>query len=334
MAQQEASEMDQQEVREQLSSQGKKNIVKMLPSLIKKAPFLLKALRKMDPDEERYVRPPRRYQLPTYRKDMKYCTSKETNLRPVPWCNYRDHSVIAMANELGAYQLPDYEYAEAAYLWMKDNVWYEFSDWYNAGETLRRGVGACMHLANTYIALCRCAGIKSRFKGFKIYMTPTQQQEFFAIQSDFNSMIDSVGGIVPELEAEVFVDGTWVTAYTPQPNALTAGTNGWPITEFRETGIGLYFDVVPGSIHRYEHISRDMGIHTKALTMLAPAMLQRVNVKMTRVQTRGRKYIEDAGGIEGYNVMARKRRAQMSPEEIIVSDMRERRAKLVKKAPE
>jgi len=309
-------------------------IAKALPEVIKKFPFLLKAVRTMGPDEERYVRPPRQYGLPRYRKGMKRCTSKEPYLRPGPWCDYRDHDIIAMAHELGAYELSDREYAEAAYWWLKDSMWYEFSDWYGAGETLRRGVGACLHLANAYVALCRCAGIKSRFKGFKWYMMPTARQEFFEIQSEFKSMWDAVGGVVPELEAEVLIDGTWMTAYTPQPSALTAGTNGWPITEFGESGIGLYFDAVPGSVNRYEFISRRMGMSTKLLTVLAPAVTERLNVKMTRQQVRGQKYIEDAGGVEAYNQMARKRRAQMTPDEIVAQGMRERRAKLVKKTTE
>ena len=72
-----------------------------------------------------------------------------------------------------------------------------------------------------------------------------------------------------------------------------------------------------------------MGLYMRLLTLLAPAVTQRVNVRMARVQTRGRTYIEDAGGIEGYNRMARKKRAQMSPEEIIAQDARKRHPNIV-----
>ncbi len=318
------------------ASQGKKKHVATALPRLSKLPHILKTLRTMGPDEERYVRPPRRYELPRYRKGMKYCTSNEPYLRPVRWCNYRDHDVIALAHELGAYELPDREYAEAAYWWLKGNMWYEMSDWYNAGETLRRGVGACMHFGNVYAALCRCAEIKSRFKGFEFQMTPIMREKFFQLNPQGPDIGNFTGGgdTVPELEMEVLIDGTWMTAYTPQPSALTAGTNGWPITEFGESGADLYFDVVPGSVHRYEAISRRMGIYMKLMTLLAPAVTQRINVKMARQQMRGRKYIEDAAGIEGYNRMARERRAQMSPEEILAERIRERHPNIVVKEPE
>jgi hypothetical protein len=302
----------------------------MLPKL----PVILKKIRRMEPDEERYVRPCRPYELPEYRKGMKYCTSNEPYLRRVQWCNPHDHNVIAMAHELGSYELSDREYAEVAYWWLKENIWYEFSDWYSAGETLRRGVGACLHLANVYVALCRCAGIKSRFKGFKMYMSPSMKSKFFALEEEFADFWDALGGVVPELEAEVFVDGTWMAAYTPQPSALTACTNGWPITEFGESGMELYFDVVPGSVKRFEALSLGLGINTKLVTMLMPAVTERLNVGMSRRQMRGRQNIEDAGGIDGYNRMARRKREQFSPEEIISKRVRERPANIIRKRPD
>ena len=49
-----------------------------------------------------YIRPERRYQLPVYKKGMKYCTSNEKYLRPTLWCNTYSKEVIALANHLGA----------------------------------------------------------------------------------------------------------------------------------------------------------------------------------------------------------------------------------------
>ena len=76
----------------------------------------------MGPDEERYVRPLREYEIPPFRESMNYCTSNERYLRPTRWCNPREPEVIAMANELGAYELSDYEFAEAAYLVCQDQI--------------------------------------------------------------------------------------------------------------------------------------------------------------------------------------------------------------------
>jgi hypothetical protein len=76
----------------------------------------------MGPDEPRYVRPPRKYEFPEYREGMPHCTSNEKHLRPTRWCNPREPEVIAMANELGAYELSDYEFAEASYWWAETNL--------------------------------------------------------------------------------------------------------------------------------------------------------------------------------------------------------------------
>jgi hypothetical protein len=36
---------------------------------------------------------------------MKRCTSNEKYLRPTRWCNPREPIIVAMAHELGAYEL-------------------------------------------------------------------------------------------------------------------------------------------------------------------------------------------------------------------------------------
>jgi hypothetical protein len=67
----------------------------------------------MDPDEERYLRPPREYEIPPFHESMKYCTSNEPYLRSTRYCNPREPEVIATANELGAYELSEYAFADA-----------------------------------------------------------------------------------------------------------------------------------------------------------------------------------------------------------------------------
>ena len=50
-------------------------------------PSALKKLMVIGPDEERYVRPPREYELPDTAKAMHHCTSNEKYLRPTRDCN-------------------------------------------------------------------------------------------------------------------------------------------------------------------------------------------------------------------------------------------------------
>ena len=257
---------------------------------------------------------------------MKYCTSNEPYLRPVRYCNYRDPTVIAVANELGAYELSDRKYAEAAYWWLKDNMWYEMSGWWDAGATLRTGIGACLHLCNAYVALCRCAGIKARFKGYEIYTSPIHRAGFFDKQEGGPNL---VGDSFPDSETEVFIDGTWIPTYPTQTNALTAGS-GWPIARFGESGTDLYFDVLPGSTHRYEAIPGKMARGLRMMGIVCPALCERVNVTTTGVQLFGLKELEEAGGVEGYNRKAWRVRQMFDAKEIVpIGHTSARRANLV-----
>ncbi|MGZ4910448.1 MAG: hypothetical protein ACXVI1_06880 [Halobacteriota archaeon] len=94
-------------------------------------------------DEKRYVRPPRAYAIPPFRKDMKYCSSNEKYLRPTRWCDPREPEVIALENELGAYELPDYEFADAAYWFIRTKLLAEMLPLNSVGETLQRGTRTC-----------------------------------------------------------------------------------------------------------------------------------------------------------------------------------------------
>ena len=309
------------------------NMAFLLPKMLFKNPAMLKTIRKMGPDEERYTSPPRSYELPEYRKGMKYSTSKEKYLRRGRWCNHREPEVVALAHELGAYELPDREFAEAAYWWMKSNMWYEMSGFYGPGETLRRGVGACLHFNNTYIALCRCAGIKARFKGYKMRFRPIEREVFTDVDPEFASMWERAGGEIPEAETEVFIDGTWMTAYLPQTALLTAAT-GWPIAEFGESSLGMYFQALPGTIERYESISLGTGLAAKFATKIAPATMERLNVRMRRVQELGRQELDDAGGIQGYNWVAKRKMEIMSPDEVLDLAVEKHYDKIIIKNPE
>ncbi|MGZ4948852.1 MAG: transglutaminase-like domain-containing protein [Halobacteriota archaeon] len=287
------------------------NMTLSMVKMLLKNPSMLKKLRRMDPDEERYIAPPRAYELPEYHKGMKYSTSKEPYARATRWCNPREPLVVALAHELGAYELSDYEFAEAAYWWMKTKMWFAVTSFDGPSATLRRGSGMCFHYINTYIALCRCAGIKCRYKGYQMKL----RESFFDVD-------ESIGGVFPkdgaigEAEAELYIDGTWHTAYLAQTIAVTAAT-GFPICEFGESSLGLYFHALPGSIHRFESIPFRLGLSLKLSNMLAPATMERLNVLLVGVQKFGLQEIEDAGGLEEYNKAAKKRREAFSADELL-----------------
>jgi hypothetical protein len=124
----------------------------------------VKKLRQTRPSEDHYVRPPRRYELPPYTEGMKVCRSDEKYLRPTRGCNPRAPEVVALAHSLGAFQTSDYEFAQAAFGFAKEKMTLEILPLDGVEETLRRGTGTCFQLISVFIALCRAAGIKARYK--------------------------------------------------------------------------------------------------------------------------------------------------------------------------
>jgi len=273
--------------------------------MLLKNPAALRRFKVMGPDEERYVRPPREYEIPPFRESMKYCTSNEKYLRPTRYCNSREPEVTAMATELGAYELSDYEFAEAAYWFVKTNLLAEMLPLDGVSATLKRGTGTCYHLISVWIALCRAAGIKGRYKTFNMLLpAEIMNQEEAEAEAELAGMYNSG---LPEAEGEVYIDGNWVVGHVAMRPELFARL-GLPITKFGEDAIGSTFTLIPGTVKRFESLSLKYGIAMNALMWLAPAAMERSGIYITNFLPQGRKIIEEAGGLEAYDMKARERR--------------------------
>ena len=269
--------------------------------------------RKMSADEQRYVRPPRQYELPSFREGMKYSTSNEPYLRPTRHCNPREPEVIAMANELGAYELPDYEFAEATYWFVKENIQFEMCAFDSAGTTLTRGTGTCFHYISLFNALCRAAGIKARYKLFAMnYDRYTGGRGGGGVDPLWDDLYNSLGYLMSEAEAEVCLDGAWTVAH-PATSAELQAARGLPITKLGEDSIGIFFDAVPGTIQQVESIPLGVDWGTNLLLRITPATPERVAVAYQRAAMYGRQVIAEAGGRDAYDNMARERLRLSSP---------------------
>lgn len=269
-----------------------------------KNPGALRKLRVMDPGEERYVRPPREYEIPPLRDDMKYCASNEKYLRPTRWCNPREPEVVAIANQLGAYELPDYEYAEAAFWFVRTKLLAEMLPINDVGATLQRGTGTCIHLTAVFVALCRAAGIKARYATFRMHVRP---EILAAAETDAEMKVGSMlNAGVPEGEAEVLIDGKWVVGHVAMRPELFAVT-GLPMPQFGEDPIGLTFDLIPGTLKRFEEIPLMQGIQLLVFMKLLPATMERASIAIVDRVPKGRKIIDEAGGLEAYDRIARER---------------------------
>ena len=177
----------------------------------------------MGSDETRYVRPPRQYEIPPFHKDMNYCSSHEPYLRPTRWCNPREPEVVAMASELGAYELSDREFAEAAHRFVKTKMSFEICPFDSAGATLKRvKTGSCYHLINVFTALCRSAGIKARYKNYKMRFHGIEQSVFIDVDPMMTELYELGGGVIAEGEGEAVL-----TASGQLPDSSAHNNAGW-----------------------------------------------------------------------------------------------------------
>jgi hypothetical protein len=299
------SEITEQEYTSQeLQKQSGLKTLASMATMLLKNPRALRTFRLMGPDEERYVRPPREYQIPPFHEDMKYCASNEQYLRPTRWCNPREPEVIALANELGAFELSDHEFAEAAYWFVKTKMAVEFCPLDSVSATLERGTGTCYHLLSVFIALCRAAGIKARYKTFMMKLPEEILNTELSEQEEKTMPMFNMG--MPEGEGEAYIDGEWVVGHLAMRPELLA-VFGLPITKFGEDAMGLTFKLIPGTIKRFESIPLRLGIALKAGVWLAPASMERATIGAQARLPTGRQIIKEAGGIEAYDQKAREK---------------------------
>ena len=272
----------------------------------------LQKLRQAQPAEERYLRPPRRYELPPYREGMKVCHSDEKYLRPTRYCNPRAPEVIALANSLGAFEKSEYEFAQAAFEFAKEKMDLEILPIDGVGETLRRGTGTCFQLISVFIALCRAAGIKARYKMYAINMIQAWRETMVDVDPLVKKWYDSMGYFMIEGEGEAYIDGRWVVAHVG-PVAERQAAAGIPITRFGEDALGVWFFALPGTIMWLESIPPGLGWGSRQLHRISPGSMERVNVSVQKQVDRGRKILEEMGGAEAYDAQVRSERGPKAP---------------------
>lgn len=273
----------------------------------------LKKLRIIPPSGERYVRPRRDYEIPDFHNNMEYCKSNEKYLRPTLYCNPREPEVIALANDLGAFNKSDREFAEAAFQLVKEKMVLEILPMNEVGVTFRRGTGSCFHLITAFIALCRCAGIKARYKMFAMNMIQAWYDAVVEADPLVKKWYDSMGYFMIEGEGEVYIDGKWVVAHVG-PKAERQAAAGIPITKFGEDSLGNWFFAIPGSLMWMESIPYGFGGAVKLIAKIAPGSMERVNISILKQIEKGKKIINEAGGLEAYDSKARVQKGPKLPE--------------------
>jgi hypothetical protein len=283
-----------------------------LSKVLLTSPRDLKKLRVIPPSAERFVRPKRPYELPAYQEGLKCGVTNEKYLRPTLHCNPCAPEVVALAHELGAFKKSDYEFAKAAFAFTKENLDLEICPMNPVEETIRRGTGTCFHLITVFIALCRAAGIRARYKMFAMNMIKAWYDVLVGADPLVKKWYDSMGYFMIEGEGEAFIDGKWVVAHVG-PTAERQAAGGIPITKFGEDSLGVWFFAIPGTIMYMESIPYGLGGATNLLRRIAPGSMERVNISIQHQNVMGRKIIEDAGGRDAYDAQARKKLGPRSP---------------------
>jgi len=272
----------------------------------------LKKIRRLRPGETPYIRPQRRYVLPPYRDDMQVFNSTDKYLRSTLYCDPQSPEVVAMAHELGAFKKTDYEYAEAAFRFVKRNLTLEILPLDGVGKTLQRGTGTCFHLISTFIALCRAAGIKARYKMFAMNLLEAWYEAVVDVDPLVKKWYDSMGYFMIEGEGEVLVDNKWQVAHVgPTPERQAAA--GIPITRFGEDSIGIWFFPVEGTVMRMESIPFGLGSATRFLRLIAPGSMARINKSIQEQIKKGEDILLAAGGEECYDKQVRKKQGPEMP---------------------
>ena len=171
-------------------------------------------------------------------------------------------------------------------------------------ETLDRGSGSCIHINNVFTALCRCAGLKARYKMFAAIESQSMYDEIY--DDMMRQWYDALGYFSLEADIEVFINGKWVVAHAGPTPERQAGM-GVPITRIGEESIGTWFEALPGTMFWTESIPYGIGLTMKILMKIAPETVKTLNNNVITQINKGEKILNDKGGEKKYDMEIRKR---------------------------
>jgi hypothetical protein len=275
---------------------------------------IIRQLHQIPSTGRQYVRPPRRYELPKYEKNMKYCNSNEKYLRPTLYCNSHSPDVIALAHKLGAYKKSDKEFALSAFEFAKRKITLEMMPLDGVENTIKRGTGTCLHEITVFVALCRAAGIKARYKLYSLTMIQAWEDTMM-VDPMVKKFEQAMGYFMIHGEGEVFIDGKWVVCDVgPTPERQAASKI--PISQFGEDSIGMWLNAVPGTIMITESLPYGLNIMMKFVEKIAPMTIDKVNKNILDQINQGKIILEEKGE-EQYDKEIRKSFKPKFPEPVL-----------------
>ena len=207
------------------------------------------------------------------------------------------YDIIALAHKLGVFKKTDYEFVESAFEWCKRNLILEIIRLNDVDQTLQRGTGTCIHINSVFAALCRCAGLKTRYKMFAAIESQGMSDLY---DSMMHRWYDALGYFSQEADIEVYIDGKWIIGHAG-PTPERQASMGVPITKLGEDSIGTWFDAVPGTIFRTESVPYGVGLTMSLLSKIGPGTVNSINANINNQIEAGKKILEEKGGEKKYD---------------------------------
>ncbi len=244
------------------------------------------------------------YKIPEYVEGMPYCKSNERYLRPTHLCNPRAKEIIAMANHLGAYKLPAWDFAENVFNFVKKNIKLAFVGLDREVDTLKRGSGTCVHQLSLFAALCRAGGLKARYKLYSLALVEPLYENMIEVSPIMKSWYDALGSFMLHGTAEVYVDGEWVVAdptFTPEYEAAM----GLPLAKLGDDPMGIWNYPLKDTVMILEGLPYGVGVAWNFLVnFLAKGERIKIDRSMNEARKYGRKILNEMGA-EKYDASVR-----------------------------
>ncbi len=274
-----------------------KNVARTIPALLKGIILhpvtVIKANRMAKKINKKVVQADLPYTIPEHHEDMDYYDENRRYLRPTHFCNSHAPEIVAMAHDLGAYELPDREYAEAAFDFVKNNIRLAFVPLEGAVETLRRGSGTCLHQLSLFAALCRAAGLSARYRLYSLALVESMYDNLVGASRVLQHWYDAFGSFMLHGTAEALIDGEWVTAdptFTPEYEVAM----GVPLAKFGDDPTGMWNYPVEGTMMVLEGLPYGAGAGWNFLVKRAlPGEVMKINVSVEKARERGREMLAE-----------------------------------------
>lgn len=284
-----------------------RNYLRTVPALVKALMAHPKTVMEQHTgSKDEWVKDDPPYEIPEYQEGMKFNDSNKRFLRPTHLCDSTAPEIIALANKLGAFKKSDYEYAEACFNFVKENIKLAFNPMAGAVETLKMGYGTCVHQLSLFAALCRAGGLSARYHLYSLALVESMYDSMVGPSPIIRDWYDAFGTFMLHGTGEVKIDGEWVVAdptFTPKYEAAM----GVPLAKLGDDPLGKWNYPVEGTEMFLEGLPYGVGINWDFLVnWIAPKEARKICKNLDIGREKGRKILEETGR-EEYDKKVRKK---------------------------